>query len=207
MNPFARQVQSYYTGTTYQRQQGDTLLPVSDQQLRKFAMGAYNQEKQIGKFKRVPALSTDETSVYIDPITKRAVVSFRGSKTKADWLDTDVNLFKGNITKTARFNRSKQELNNAAKALHGYDIVTTGHSMGSKIGEELSTRSIKHVGFNTGYGLRDTYEGTAKFNNSRSYINDYDYVSKFGRRNDNSTYYAGGYLASAHRRAPTKYYK
>lgn len=212
MDRFASQVASYYAGTEYQRQDTDQEIRPDDRVMRDIALSAYHPTSQIDGFTLVPGLSTHETVTYVNPITRQAVVSFRGSTTREDWLVTDTALAVGKLQDTARFQRAKQDLDNAKSNLKNYSIYLTGHSLGSRLGEDLSdTPGVKdHTGFNTGYGIADMIPeqykpARYKHANSRSYINKRDYVSMSGRRNDNNVYYSQGYLASAHKANPRKW--
>ena len=152
--------------------------------------------------------------MYPNPVTRDAAIAFRGSVTASDWARTDVALNTGQLTKTARFGRSANELHKAKQQLKGYNVYTTGHSLGASLGEKLSAtvRTAGHTGFNPGYGLADARpirfrNEPSKYHNSRMYVNTRDVVSKAGvQRNDRSdTYYTRSYAAGAHRAAPTRW--
>lgn len=212
MDPFATQVASYYAGTEYQRGQLEQAVAPGDKTMRDIAMAAYVRKDHIDGFDYVPGLSTDETAVYIQPRSRQAVVSFRGSVTKEDWLKTDVALAKGRLTETARFNRSRQELIDAKNALHGYDVYTTGHSMGGTLSDNMTNVEWTkgNVSFNSGKGLQDAIPERYKPDKyktpkARSYLNRRDYVSMAGNETDNNVYYSKGYLNTAHRPNPTRW--
>lgn len=206
-DPFARQVASYYAGNQYSRQSGDTALRPQDEVLRKIAMASYNPKPTVDRFSYVAGLSTPETAVYIDPYSKQAVVAFRGSKTVGDFVHTDAALAIGQLRNTTRYHRSGNDLLNAKQNLKGYDIYTTGHSLGGKLGEHLSDviPTKGNVAFNPGKGLDDTVR--KNYTHSRAYVNRMDPVSYLGRNSSSNRYYTRGYLSSAHRASPYTWFQ
>lgn len=210
---FGRQVAAYRSGGQYMRTSADTPYTVSDSRLRQFAMNAYTPSAKRGTshagMTYVPGLSSAETAVYINPATRNAVIAFRGSATRADFLDTDVKLATGKLTRSARFQRTAHEYSTAVKALAGYDVHTTGHSLGASLGEALSTRSTvpvakRHVSFNPGYGAGDVLSDRSA-SNVTSYRNRMDLISYLGKKKAGDVSYRRGYLLSAHRGAPRSY--
>lgn len=211
---FGRQAASYFKGQQYQVRGEDMVRPPSDAMLRSFAMKAYDKspKSNVAGYSYVPELSTTETQVYVNPLSKQAIVSFRGSKTAHDWLKTDRQIAFGNIRDSSRYRRSYNQLDSALGTLHGYKVYTTGHSLGGSIGEALShdLRHEGHTSFNPGYGVRDVVPVSlrAKSNSAstfRSYRNSSDYISMLGASRATDINYRGGYLVSAHSRKPTRY--
>jgi len=172
-------------------------LPVSDSDLQKLAVEAYKLHPDGGAYSFVPAVSTYETKVFVRPGTNVAVVAFKGTDPKrvVD-LYTDIRLATGHLGDTARIARSRQELAKIRKALPGYKLVLTGHSLGGSIAREISNESgvQRAVGFNTGYSVvprkedRYTVGGTkhhrlfhSKHPRFTDYLNNKDAVSMGSR--------------------------
>jgi hypothetical protein len=177
----------------------------SDNILREAAMHAYDPVSRFKGFSLVPGLSTAETVTYVNPNTRQAIVAFRGTKTLAD-VRTDGSLALGQLRSTARYSRAKSELSHAIASLGTrYDVYTTGHSLGGTLAEEVAHPAVKStVSFNPGRGI-DSVVGY-RSSTARSYVNRMDPVSYLGRYNPRSSYYVSGYLGSAHRTAPTRWY-
>lgn len=199
-------------GNYTQRPVGQDMLAPPDSVMRDIAFAAYDPPSKVKGYTLVPGLSTKETVVYINPASRQAVVAFRGSVTKDDWLVTDYALYKGHITDTARFERSKQQLAKVKTELRGFDVYTTGHSLGGKLSDVLTNdvRTKGNVSFNSGQGRADAIPewmkpSRYKTPKARSYINRRDIVSALGNRVPTNEYYSRGYLVGAHRASPTKW--
>lgn len=197
-------------------------LPVADSDLQSLSKAAYTNAQRVGAYNLVPALSTYETKVYVQPGTNTAVVAFKGTDPKrvVD-LYTDIKLATGHLGDTARVSRSKKTLADVKKALPGYKIILTGHSLGGSLAREISnTPGVQRaVGFNTGYALIpggiESYKLGSKAHHKKfhakhpkfkDYLNNRDIVSIGSRleRNAFHTRYKKSWGLKAHK--PT-YYK
>jgi hypothetical protein len=189
----------------WQRPANTRSIAPADSILRKAAMHAYRPVSAFDGFSLAPALSTPETVTYVNPRTRQAIVAFRGTKTLAD-VRTDGSLALGNLRHTPRFIRSQADLRHAITNLGtGYDVYTTGHSLGGSLAEEVTHPKVRStVSFNPGRGI-DSLVGY-RSSTARSYVNRMDPVSYLGRYNASSNYYSSGYLTGAHSNAPRKWY-
>jgi len=214
---FGRQVQSYYAGTQYTPARADALAGgnvasgrITDETLRSFAEAAYTRPPRLRGFTLVPGLSTAEALVYVDPVSRQAVVTHRGS---VNWGDawTDARLATGGLTNTARYRRSQAIVARAVDALPGYSITQTGHSLGASLSRaNASARGVgRSVGFNTGYEVGGRASNRRNDRNYSEYLNSTDLVSfgAYGRRRDpgRNWYSNGRYAFGAHRARPTKW--
>jgi len=215
MDPFARQVAAYKANVPYYPSRIDAIQGgvmsagrTTDESLRGFAEAAYTQPKRLKGFTLVPGLSTRETAVYIDESSGQAVITHRGSATAGDaW--TDAQLAAGLLRRTPRFKRSQSDVTRAIKALKGYDIVQTGHSLGASLARaNADTHGVtRSVGYNTGYSLTGWGRQPQRYS---EYLNNTDIVSLGARRNqtDASRYWYSNnrYALGAHRARPTKWH-
>lgn len=191
---------------------------VSDSELRDFAQAAYQQPAKLRGYSLVPALSTKETSVYVDPKTKQAIVASRGTASSSDWK-SDVAIAGGFLGETARYKRSEREMRNAISNLSGYNVSVTGHSLGASIAKEFASNhpAYRTVGFNTGYSVYDAAASLPGLKRKRhqdganysEYLNNADLVS-YGsfssKRSDNRYRYSNGrYALGAHKARPTSW--
>lgn len=213
-DPFGRQVSAMRAGQQYQRKDGDMVAGLSDAKLRKFAFNAYTantkRPSQVEGFSYVAGLSTPETAVYVNPVTRQATIAFRGSATRSDFLNSDVALATGKLGKSARFQRSAKEFRAAQAALKGYTLYTTGHSLGATLGEKIAedgqhAPSVnRHVSFNPGYGPSDWLR-KERAQPTTAYRNRMDLISYSGARKSTDMSYSSGYLLSAHRAVPKRW--
>jgi len=216
---FASQVGRYFAGDSYYGSRstpGDDIDPrtpllgqIGDSELRRFAEAAYKPPSKLGEFTRVPALSSGETSVYVNPRTGTAVIALRGSN-KAGDVVTDGYLAAGQLSSTPRYKRTVNEVQKASDALKGYKISVTGHSLGGSLVNELTARNphLRGVGFNSGYSLPGVSQTRGNKNRDYAeYLNSNDIISsgsffrkqqKTMRRYRNDRYFLG-----AHKARPT----
>lgn len=188
----------------------------SDATLRDFAEAAYKQPAKLRGYSLVPALSTKETSVYVDPKTKQAIIAARGTANSSD-ITSDVAIAGGFLGQTARYKRTEREMHNAISNLSGYSINVTGHSLGASLAQEFSRNNpaYRTVGYNTGYGystLNPIPEGLRGKRKRESdeyteYLNNWDPVSygSFGERSSSNRhrYSNGRYALGAHKARPS----
>jgi len=216
---FASQVGRYFAGDTYygsRTNPGDDIDPrtpmlgqISDSELRGFAEAAYNPPAKLGDYTRVPALSSGETSVYVDPRTATAVVTLRGSNKIGDVV-TDVALAGGKLSNTPRYKRTVKEVERAHAALKGYKISVTGHSLGGSLANEITSRNphVRGVGFNSGYALPGVSQTRGSAGRDYAeYLNSNDIISSgsFFRKQQKTMrrYRNDRYLFGAHKARPT----
>lgn len=205
MDPFAQQAYTFFNGN---EMQSNTPREIDHKTMRDLALAAYKPVNKLKGFTLVPGLSSKETAVYVNPNTKQAVVSFRGSVTPDDWVTTDRAVALGKLRTTDRYRRSVSEYTSAREALKGYNVYTTGHSLGGNIAEVISDAhpATGTVVFNPGRGI-DHVVGRARHHNSLAYINNMDYVSMYGQRNRTDIVYSDNMFkpVRAHTRAPYQY--
>jgi len=192
---------------------------ISDGDLQRLSQEAYNHNPNGGPYAFVPALSTYETKVFVRPGTRVAIVAFKGTDpTSVKDLYTDLRLARGHLGDTARTARSQATLADIKKALPGYRIVLTGHSLGGSLAREVSNTEgvTRAVGFNTGYtvapdasAMRDYILGSKSHHKKhhaghpkfRDYLNTRDAISVgsrwFGK--ENHQYYSNSSGLKAHR--------
>lgn len=101
-----------------------------------------------------PELSDRDRTVFYHPGSKRAVVSFRGTKlTNVGDLATDYAIVRGVEGHTARFKNSLKATEKAAKKYGKDNLTLTGHSLGGSqaiaVGQKLGVTT--HA-FNPGVG-------------------------------------------------------
>jgi len=216
---FAFQVGRYFAGDTYygsRTSPSDDIDPrtpmlgqIGDSELRGFAEAAYKPPAKLGDYSRVPALSSGETSVYVDPRTATAVITLRGSNKIGD-VGTDALLAVGQLSNTARYKRTVKEVQRAHDALKGYKISVTGHSLGGSLANEITARNphVRGVGFNSGYALPGVSQtrgsGTRDY---AEYLNSNDIISSgsFFRKQQKTMrrYRNNRYALGAHKARPT----
>lgn len=231
---FSRQVTAYKTGASYlgnkyddprydtrtravsqsdqKAAHGQSREP-SDRDMRSFAEAAYTAPKLVGDYALVPGLSSSEVLVYVDPATKQAVVTVRGTANKSD-AATDVAVAAGQLHRTPRFKRTTMQVDQAIAQLGGYKVHLTGHSLGGSLVNEYSKKhtATRSVGFNTGYSIPQvrSYGRGTEDRSYTEYLNRADIVSSGatqGRYAKKYTqYYSNGrYALGAHRARPTSF--
>jgi len=230
MDAFGRQVAAYKSGASYygniyddpkydtraraksQPEKASAREP-SDRQMRNFAEAAYTAPKLIGDYALVPGLSSSEVLVYVDPATKQAVVTVRGTATKDD-IASDVAVAAGQLHRTPRFKRTTAQVDAAVSQLGGYKVHLTGHSLGASLVNEYSKvhKTQRTVGFNTGYSIPQvrSYGRGTQDRSYTEYLNRADIVSsgatqgRYGKKY--TQYYSNGrYALGAHRARPTSF--
>lgn len=228
---FSRQVAAYKTGASYlgnayddprydsrtravtQSNKKAARGEPSDREMRDFAEAAYTAPKLIGDYALVPGLSSSEVLVYVDPASKQAVVTVRGTANKSD-AATDVAVAAGQLHRTPRFKRTTMQVDAAVAQLGGYKVHLTGHSLGGSLVNEYSKKhtATRTVGFNTGYSIPQvrSYGRGTEDRSYTEYLNRADIVSSGatqGRYAKKYTqYYSNGrYALGAHRARPVSW--
>lgn len=90
---------------------------------------AAKERTNIGAYEYDAELSNEDTGVWHNPVTKQTHVSNRGSKTGYDWFVSDLQILTGTEKYGNRFKRAVKQTE-AAHAKYGYDVTTSGHSLG-----------------------------------------------------------------------------
>jgi len=119
---------------------------------------------QIEGFAYLQDLSTPEQAVYRNATNRHVVIAPRGTsadKALSEDLKADVTIAAGlfdPLNPLANYNnRYQRERSNAKRVFERYgdeEITFSGHSLGSKLGQDLGLEFNKrHVGFSTGAGL------------------------------------------------------
>jgi len=228
---FSRQVAAYKTGSSYlgnayddprydsrtravsQSNKKAAGGEPSDSQLRDFAEAAYTAPKLIGDYALVPGLSSREVLVYVDPASKQAVVTVRGTASKDD-IATDVAVAAGQLHRTPRFKRTSQQVDAAVSQLGGYKVHLTGHSLGGSLVNEYSKKhtATRTVGFNTGYSIPQvrSYGRGTQDRSYTEYLNRADIVSSGATQGRYAKKYTqfysnGRYALGAHRARPVSW--
>lgn len=190
----------------------------NDEQLQQLAKQAYESNPRgIDGAVYVPALSDYETKVFVHPGSKEVVVAFAGTR---PWrprdLNSDLALARGTLSKTARARSAEAALAAVKRAMPGYHVVVTGHSLGGSLAEHAAQVDSRNeaVSFNPGRRIdkpvgrlvrkaKGQMKASDSIYNSRSYVSRYDVVSAGGylnRNNKRTTYYTSSKLPwKAHR--------
>lgn len=127
------------------------------------------------------SLSNRETKVFYNPVTKKAVVSYRGTNPKDlgtlfKDIRSDWNIVKGNEDNDPRFKQAVREfkkINSKYKNM-GYSIDTTGHSLGGQLATHVNKKYKgqvnENLSFSRGSGLFEPFRTRSE--------NTYDYSHK-----------------------------
>jgi hypothetical protein len=127
----------------------------------RLARAAYNTEKYSGDYDGQGYVVDQELSdadrvTFFNPASKRAVVSFRGTKlTNLRDLATDLEIVKGTQNNSARFRNSNKTVEKAIQKYGKDNVSLTGHSLGGSQAITAGQRYglIAHA-FNPGVGPR-----------------------------------------------------
>jgi len=228
---FADQVQSYRETGNYGSRYGDytarggaMVKTFNDEELQRLSAAAYAAKPTVPKgISYVPSLSSYEAKVFVKPGAKEVVIAYAGTRPwrPAD-LGTDIQLARGKLSSTARFKRSQDTLAAVRRALPGYRVTVTGHSLGGSIAEQLAAPNAEAVSFNPGrridkplQRLKSKLQGRLRNDddsryNSRAYISRYDYVSAeryLNRDSGRSRYYTNSTYMQPFRAHTASFYK
>lgn len=133
------------------------------QQLKKFLKASYRGGKlKIDNFEKNQKLSGKRAQVYYDPITKKAIVSHRGTKkTSIRDIITDVKMIFG-IEGGNRFKHAAK-IQKKAENLYGPEnIVTIGHSLGGRLAEKVGKNSAQIITYNKAATPKSILKSTPK---------------------------------------------
>lgn len=128
--------------------------------LAQIAQDAYNEKRQAryGDLMLDPDLSTPETSVYRNPLTRQLVIGSRGTKiapkSLLSDLHSDVQLALGSDP-TERLARAASTVDAARAKYAGDSLTFTGHSLGGTLSARLAERypDSEATTYNRGAGL------------------------------------------------------
>lgn len=114
------------------------------------------QSREINGFFRDDSLSGQRAQVYHNPETKQTYVAHRGTAGPQDLL-TDVKMVFGNKT-GERFKHGRNIQKQAEEKYGAENITTTGHSLGSAIGERVGKKSANIITLNKPVIPRDIFK-------------------------------------------------
>jgi hypothetical protein len=104
-------------------------------------------------------LSNDEYSTFWNEKKRKMLFTVAGTHKLADW-GTDVNLAFGNLKGTDRYKRAHSAIRAAKDKYQPRRTVVTGHSLGSSIGQYISSKGDKVVTLDGGYTIGQSTKGT-----------------------------------------------
>ena len=131
---------------------------LTDKDLALLNMGSYDQPhyhaSAVGKGWIVDdELTTPESTVYHNEITKHSVIAFRGTAEKKD-LKTDALLFLGIGGKSNRYKQSNELADRVISKYGQQNTSLTGHSLGADIASNVSkNKNLDAVSFSKGRKL------------------------------------------------------
>jgi hypothetical protein len=128
----------------------------------KFTQQSYmkpGDRTDVGTYEYDPTQSNVDTAVWNDKTNKKTHVSNRGSKTAYDWFVSDLQIASGAEGYGDRFKRAV-DTTRAAHDKYGYDVSTSGHSLGGKA-SSYTTEQL---------GNEDWYTGGTGFNQGTSAV-------------------------------------
>ena len=128
----------------------------------KFTQQSYmkpGDRTDVGSYEYDPTLSNVDTAVWNDKANKKTHVSNRGSSTAYDWFVSDLQIASGAEGYGDRFKRAV-DTTRAAHDTYGYDVSTSGHSLGGKA-SAYTTEQL---------GNEDWYTGGTGFNQGTSAV-------------------------------------
>ena len=150
---------------------GNQRLDAVDQLAYEMSQQSYvapdKRKKYIQNYVYDPELSNTDTAVYHNHATKKTHVSNRGSTSAYDWGVSDVQIALGAEKYGSRFKRVVEQTEKAHEK-HGYNVSTSGHSLGGRA-SSYTTEKL---------GDRDWYEGGTGLNPGVSSVGGGMYFSK-----------------------------
>ena len=144
-------------------QYGNDELEGDDRLAFQFSQQSYkkaNERGNVGDYEYDPSLSNVDTAVWHSKKDKKTHVSIRGSTSAYDWLVSDAQIATGTEDRGSRFKRAV-ETTKQAHDKYGYNVSTSGHSLGAKLprtprrswgtssgtmGARASIRAIRRLG-------------------------------------------------------------
>jgi hypothetical protein len=109
----------------------------------------FSEMPELRNFELDKRLSTPESSVYYNLMTREVVVSFRGTSNLKDAKD-DIMILIGKEALTRRYKLSLQLMEKVIKKYDNFHVVSTGHSLGGGISSFVSNHfGIESHNFNS----------------------------------------------------------
>lgn len=107
----------------------------------------YNKNKEgFDGYEPVAHLTDTESQVYYNPVTKKAIVSHRGTQNISDVLQDVAFATKG--YKGRRFKKAEKIQKEAERLYGSQNVSTVGHSLGSLISSEVGKNSKEIINYN-----------------------------------------------------------
>ena len=141
-------------------QYGNEELQGNDKLAFQFSKQSYkkaNERGNVGDYEYDPSLSNTDTAVWHNKKDRKTHVSNRGSTSAYDWLVSDAQIATGMEDRGARFQKAVKRTQQAHDK-HGYDVSTSGHSLGGKASAYVTEK----------LGDQDWYEHGTGFNQGNS---------------------------------------
>tara|TARA_R110002153_G_scaffold50861_3_gene142962 strand:- start:760 stop:1443 length:684 start_codon:yes stop_codon:yes gene_type:complete len=108
--------------------------------------------KDMGEFEYDNDLGDSEEGVWIS--NSKAIIAYRGSVSKKDWLVSDVKILLGTEPSDSRVQKSIRFYDKVKEKYPNKTIVLTGHSLGGRIATLVSQATdSKVISFSTGCGM------------------------------------------------------
>ena len=141
-------------------QYGNEELQGNDKLAFQFSKQSYkkaNERGNVGDYEYDPSLSNTDTAVWHNKKDRKTHVSNRGSTSAYDWLVSDAQIATGTEDRGSRFRRAV-ETTKQAHDKYGYNVSTSGHSLGGKT-SAYTTEKL---------GNEQWYESGTSFNQGNS---------------------------------------
>jgi hypothetical protein len=103
-------------------------------------------------------LSNDNQQIYYNPTTKKMLNTIAGTHKISDW-GTDLYLGLGHLQDTNRYKEAAKTLEAAKAKYKPSKTVIAGHSLGSSIGQTLSSKADRTVTLDGGYTVGQPTRG------------------------------------------------
>jgi hypothetical protein len=139
--------------------------------MEKLKNSGYNYDKM---------LSNKNQQVWFNPNENKLLYNIAGTHNMQDW-GTDGYLLLGKLKDTNRYKEAKNILNQAKQKYNVNNATITGHSLGSTIGNYVSSKNDKFYGLDGGY----TFFQPTRSKNKMNYRTSGDLVSLLGSNSKN----------------------
>jgi hypothetical protein len=103
-------------------------------------------------------LSNDNQQIYYNPKSGKMLNTIAGTHNLKDW-GTDLYLGLGHLQDTNRYKEAEKTLEKAKQKYHPSKTVIAGHSLGSSIGQTLSSKADRTVTLDGGYTIGQKTRG------------------------------------------------
>jgi hypothetical protein len=121
-------------------------------------------------------ISNDEYSTFYHPEKKKMIFTVAGTHKASDW-GTDVALAFGRLKDTERYKRAHSAIRVAKEKYKPRKTIVTSHSLGSSIGQYISSKDDKLIGVDGGFTIGQSYK------HGTHYRTEGDLVSILGSHN------------------------